>query len=246
MAVSGAKVYIPNANVTSYTPFDYAPASVTVVDMTTRTVAAHIATTFFQPVFAISYGGLVYVVEAGKTGFDASYNVTVSTDGGIDVIDPATDSVIGSIDLGKSAAGRPVVVAGTPFAYVGTSLGGFVMKVNLDAESVVRGVDDPIRLTTARTFVSSLAATPDGHILAASFNTDEVYVIDTATDALAGPPFSHPFSLKVSADLLGGAADIAIRDMQAFPGAGPNVFVLNGVANSVSTINLRGYLGFPH
>jgi len=246
MAVSGSKAYIPNANVTSYAPFDYAPGSVTVVNLTTRTVTGHIATTFFQPLFAISYGGLVYVVEAGKTGFDASFNVTVATDGGIDVIDPATDAIVGNIDLGKSAAGRPAVVAGTPFAYVGTSMGGFIMKVNLDAKTVVRGVDDPIRLTSARTFISSLAATPDGHLLATSFNTDEVYVIDTATDAVAGPPFSCPFSLKVSADLVGGAADIAIRDMQAFPGGGPNVFILNGVANSLSTINLRGYLGFPH
>jgi DNA-binding beta-propeller fold protein YncE len=105
--------------------------------------------------------------------------------------------------------------------------------------AVLRGQSHPIHLTDAFTYVSDVEFTPDyKYLLATSFNTDELYVIDPATDTVNPGPYPTPFNLRGSSNLLSGAARIAIAPDPTGSNSNVKVYVLLGVANAVAKVDL--------
>ena len=135
-------------------------------------------------------------------------------------------------------AGRIAVAPDGTRAYLGNSLSGNLYSVDLGAETVLHGAGDPLVLTEELTYIADVAYTPDGkYILAISFNTDELYVIDAATDELNPGPYPAPFDLALDPELMAGVANIEIDPAPRSDG-GYDVYVLYGVANAVAKIAL--------
>src|SRR5207248_2248330 len=133
----------------------------------------------------------------GELQFDANFIPHVDTDSYLDIFLIADSdgslTLEQSVDLGR--IGASVIVAednweipsnGDPIhhydAYLGNLLTGDVYKVDLAASSPTV---TPIHLTNSFTYISDLAFIPGTSLLlATSFNTDELYVIDTATNTV--------------------------------------------------------------
>lgn len=176
------------------------------------------------------------VVTAGEVQFDADFHPFVTSDSYLDIF-PAPGAPA-AIDLGAIGAGRIAVSADGSTAYLGNALNGNLYKVDLDTMTVLRGQDNPIVLTTEFTYISDVAYTPDGkYVLATSFNTDELYVIDAATDEVNPGPYPGPFDLSLDPELLGGCANVEIDPTPRGDGS-YTAYVLYGVANAVAKVEL--------
>ncbi len=173
--------------------------------------------------------------------FDAEFRPYVQSDSFLEIHDFGGASA--SLNLGEAGLGQKIAVgADGKSVYCGNGVDGNVYKVTLpgDAASaqIERGVNNPIPLTSEFTFVSDVAFSPDGSLLfCASFNTDEVYVVDTATDTVGPVGFEAPFDLGLDPELLAGCAKLEVVP-DAVEGYSYSVFVLHGVANSVSRIDI--------
>jgi len=174
--------------------------------------------------------------SAGEIQFDEFWAPYATTDSYLDIIKSGADNQ--ALNLGQIGAGRIAVAPGGSRAFIGNSLSGNLYSVDLEAETVLHGADDPIVLTEEFTYIADVAYTPDGkYILAASFNTDEVYVIDAATDEINPGPYPAPFDLALDPELMAGAANIEIDPTPRADG-GYDAYVLYGVANAVAKIAL--------
>jgi len=181
---------------------------------------------------------LLYVVCAGDIQFDESFVPHATGDAYLEVVDPLAQSVVDSINLGPIGAGRIALSPDVSCAYFGSALSGNVYKVDLASRSVLRGADDPITVTDEYTFISDLAFSPDGHwLLATSFNTDELYVIDPATDEVNPAPYVAPFDLSLDPQLLAGCVNVEVDPTPRADG-GYNAYVLYAVANAVAKVEL--------
>ncbi|MCH7472155.1 hypothetical protein IIA79_04300 [bacterium] len=135
-------------------------------------------------------------------------------------------------------SGTPSVSADGAIAYIGNALSGNLYKVDLESFVVLRGEDSPIVLTDEYTFISDVTFTPDGkYVLATSFNTDELYVIDPATDTVNPGPYPGPFDLSLDPELLAGCVNVEVAPKPGDPGR-YSAFVLYAVGNAVARVDL--------
>jgi len=143
-----------------------------------------------------------------------------------------------SVSLGRIGAGRIALDPASTDAALGNSLNGNLYIANLPERTVLRGEDNPIVLTEEFTYVSDVAYTPDGkYILATSFNTDELYVVNAQTDEVNPGPYPAPFDLSLDPELMAGCANIEIDPTPRASG-GYDVYVLYGLANAVAKVEL--------
>ncbi|MDQ3023533.1 MAG: hypothetical protein M3R04_03975 [bacterium] len=178
----------------------------------------------------------VFFVSAGELQFDAQFNPSITTDSYLTVITDLTDVASAVlINLGPVGASSMALSPDGNTAYLGNLISGNLYKVDLVNRTVLRGQGDPIHLTNEFTYISDLEFLPGTTLLlATSFNTDELYVIDTATDTVSPAPYPGPFDLSLDPQLLGGAIGVEV-DNSVDP---PVAYVLYSVANSVARVNL--------
>ncbi|MCC7478945.1 hypothetical protein IT575_10875 [bacterium] len=179
------------------------------------------------------------MVSAGSIQFDdnfvpsaaSSSFLTIGSTSGGDVHAPAIRS---SLDLGAIGASEMALTPDGRFAYIADQLDGKLYKVdlsNLDQPQLVRGIANPIVLTEEFTYISDLELTPDGKLLlATSFNTDELFVIDTASDTVSPAPYPGPFDVSLDPGLLAGTIGVETD--------GSRAWVLYAIGNAVGEVDL--------
>jgi len=187
--------------------------------------------------------GWLLIVATGDIQFDENWQPFAASNSFIEArsFSDELDAVYPeypNIDLGPVGAGRIALHETSGIAFLGNSLNGHLYKVNTVSGDILRGADNPIVLTTEFTFISDVAYSPDGkYVLAASFNTDELYVIDAATDEVNPGPYPAPFDLSLDPELLAGCANVEIDPTPRADG-GYDAYVLYGVANAVAKVEL--------
>lgn len=255
IAYLDGKVYIPNANFKSFSPAENGPGTVQIVDVKSRKIIDTLETSLRNPTAVTIWDELIKsepseilkphiaVTMTGTLEFGGD-NVVAKTDGGLTVYDPATYELEKDLNLGKSL---PSTLAATKYGacYLGSALGGFLMVVDLRSGKVSRGVDNPIRLTDETTFFPNLLLF-EGYVVAPSFNTDEVFVVNTASEGTFKFPFIAPLNLSTQPGISGGPLALTIAERSRYHAyygdiALDQVVVLNAVGNSLSTIDLWYY-----
>jgi hypothetical protein len=243
--------FVPLANILSFAPTVYGPGQVAVLDMQGQLEPRVVETSGRNTVSTVVYHGQrqadrLFVLSAGELQFDENFVPSVVTSSFIDEYEIAEDGALslqGTLNLGLIGASTLEVDRlndGSRVAYLGSLVAGNVYKVHLDDMTVLRGFDNPIVLTSEFTYVSDLkisGAPPlDKQLLATSFNTDQLFVIDVTTDSVSPQPFFGPFDLSLDPELLAGPLAI---ELGSFSGPGHrDVFVLCSLANCVSRVRL--------
>lgn len=239
-AVAGAQVFVPRNQILTFAPTAYGPGRLSVCDTATA-AQSELATTGLNAQYCAvdSARSLLYVVCTGEIQFDEQYVPHAAGDSTFEIFDLAQGlAPVASLNLGPVGAGRIALSPDGAAAYLGNGLNGNVYKVDLGSRGVARGADNPIVLTGEYTYVSDLAFTPDGRfLLAASFNTDELYVIDPATDAVHPGPYLAPFDLSLAPDMLAGCANVEVGARPGQPGK-YDAYVLYAVGNAVARVEL--------
>lgn len=179
------------------------------------------------------------VVSAGEIQFDAAFTPSATTSSHLAICNLSSGGSVfplerATLDLGLIGASSIAISPDGKTAYLGNLINGNLYKVDLsdlDNPAMLRGAANPITLTSEFTFVSDVAFTPDGSLLlATSFNTDELYVIDPSTDTVNPVKYPAPFDLSLSPDLLAGC--------QAVETNGDKAWVLYSIANAVAEVDL--------
>ena len=174
----GSKVYVTNVNV----PF------VSVIDTGTNTVIATIFVGGLSP-FGVAVtpdGSNVYVTDSSRLGH-------------VSVIDTGTNTVIATIPVGEGPRGVAVTPDGSK-VYVTN-----VQLPNPSVVSVIATATNTVIATIPLGGVSNgVAVTPDGRkVYVANSGSNNVFVIDTATNAVIGSPIPvglFPFGVAVTPD----------------------------------------------
>jgi hypothetical protein len=230
-------VYVPRTQIETFGPTTYSPGVVTAIDFIGGTQADFGTTglstgSAFQRVIADQPDQL-WVVSAGDVQFDDDFIPFVVTDSILDIYQinesDGSLSLESSHSLGKIGA-NGITMSGST-AFLGNVLNGTLYKVELSAESLVT----PIQLTSEHTYISDVELVPGTDLLlATSFNTDELYVIDTVTNTVSPAPYPGPFDLSLDPQLLGGALGVEV-DNSVSPAV---AYVLYSVANIVAKVSL--------
>jgi hypothetical protein len=248
IAVSTGKVYVTNSNLDK----SFKPAGngfVTVIDTTKNRVTKTIQLSAENAAGITVVGNRVYAVSSGSSSFDSNSGlVTPTSDGAVGVIDSTTDNIV-NIPIPLNSAlplvGFPNKLEPTPdekFGYIGSGTAGVLFKVNLQNNTLVRGADNPIIVTSAKkqdaTF--DVEIRDDGLGFIAIFNTDQIVVFDTSTDIINPFPFIFPFPAghNPNAQIPEGIQDIAIRTDGNFP----DVFFITGISQKLGSINTASIL----
>lgn len=178
---------------------------------------------------------LVYVTSAGEVQFDDQFHPSVTTSSFLSVfpasINDDADAALQELDLGLIGASSIAVSPDGKTAYLGNLLDGKLYKVDLESMTVLRGHDNPIELSSEFTFISDVAFTPDGRkLLATSFNTDELFVVDTATDTISPAPYPGAYFVGLDSSLLSGTAGVETNGFKAW--------VFYSIGNGIGEVDL--------
>ncbi|GEM_PF-988688 len=252
VAISNGKVYVTNSNLDQF----FQPAGngfVTVIDTKTNQVVKTMQLSAENAEGITAMGNRIYAVSSGNSSFDTNSGlVTPTSNGAVGVIDSATDKIVANIPIPLNPAlplvGFPNKLEPTPdgkFGYMGSGTAGVMFKVDLENNTLVRGADNPIIVTSAQVQDATfdVEIRDDGLGFIAVFNTDRIVVFDAATDTINPFPFIAPFPAGQRADnpnsqFFEGIQDIAIRPGK--PGTdfqGADIFFITGISNKLGSIN---------
>ena len=192
----------------------------TVIDRKTRRVVSRVASSQPNPRDVLVSGDRAYVVNGGTTKTDHDLGlVTVTSSGGLDIIDLSADiaptAVAANIPLPQNPAdprigsyGSLVLSPDGRFALIGSGTRGDIFKLDLEQKRVVYGADNPLELfptdekqnglTLVRRFGDTLAVL--------NFNSDELCVSRDWQGDFAQRSCG---SVGVNQELLEGPIDLA-------------------------------------
>jgi len=191
--------YVTNTNPVSYFPTEFGPGWVSCVeiDNDNGSVIAEIPTQWLNPQHVITDGDLVYVSCAGTIDFTPpDYIATALDNGGVHVIDPATNTIIKSYDLGKGGPGPMAVSPSGKYLYIGSGVAGWLFKIDLESGTVLNEASNPIVIDDyPGTFIPFVEISYSGLLATASFNTDTLYFMDSETGDMDPFPFFGPVEL---------------------------------------------------
>lgn len=250
ITAAGNRLFVTAANMLKGgVPPVYAPGMVVAYDVSGTSLAPAnppvAVTSFFNPQSIIAADNAIYVVETGVLDLGGGGWHTTS-DGGIDVLDPATLTVTRTINLGRTAPGSAAVTADGAYLYVGSLVYPQVYKIEIATGSVMRGPDNPIVLFESGDVQSifSLVAHPMGLIFASSFNTDQIYAVDSADDSVSPWPFANPLRVGEGGMAFGGAHMLALRPgRNGVDFRGADLVVLMSLAARIATVDTRYIMG---
>ena len=154
--------------------YGFGPGYVAMVSGTA--ITGTIASTQLQPVgFAPLPSGDLAVTNLGYVDFGPP--VVATSAGGIDVIDPGTGTIVDNIDLGLTAPGSRLAIAGN-YGYTASATLGTLLQVNLTTGAVGQ-----IEVSDTDAGYLSWTQAEDGYVFVLSSDEDRVYVFDAATGA---------------------------------------------------------------
>lgn len=165
----GTKLLVSNGN-----GFGFGPGYLSVVEGGNLT--SNVPTTQMNPIgMTVLPDGDIAVANGGKYDFNAG---TVTSDGGIDIVDATTLAVTRNLPLGPTLPGPVAVVsADGQDLFVPSGIYGptQMMKVN-----IATGASQVAVLSSAASFVSHVVVDGDT-VYALSFTEDRIYALDAAT-----------------------------------------------------------------
>lgn len=231
-----SRFLVPYAMIETFNPTVYANTSVKVTPEFAAQLLPNIPLEGKNAQFGAvdRKNNMYYFVSTGEIQFDEFWTPYADSDSFLTAFGHGDSP----LNLGPIGAGRIAISPDGTTAYLGNSLNGNLYMVDLTNMEMLRGENNPIVLTTEYTFISDVAFTPDGkYLLATSFNTDELYVIDAVTGEVNPGPYPAPFDLSLDPELLAGAANVEVASDGSHPGK-YSAYVLFGVANTVARVDL--------
>jgi hypothetical protein len=155
--------------------------------------------------------------------------------GGVAWLDPVSLAVTASVALGDFAAGSAIEAGGVTWV---ASLVRAELRTLEPTPRVVRLNDEVVDS------VFRLERLPGGLVLAASFDTDRLHVVDGRTGALDPLPFGGPLELGPGRPLFDGLQIVAVRPgRRGVDFVGPDLVALGGVASRLTPVDLSAVLG---
>jgi hypothetical protein len=155
-------------------------------------------------------------------------------------------SIARTINLGRTAPGSAAVTADGAWLYVGSLLRPHVFQIEIATGAVVRGPDNPIVLFESSDVQSifSLVSHPMGLVFASSFNTDQIYAVDSADNSVSPWPFANPLRVGEGGMAFAGAHMLALRPgKNGVDFRGADLVVLMSLAARIATIDTRYIMG---
>jgi hypothetical protein len=241
-AIIDGRVFVPRNEIATFGPTAYGPGKVAVLGPGAA-AGEELLTTGLNPQFsAVAYRGyvqLLYATCGGDIQFNEDWQPYAASDSYLELLWDASGILPPrALNLGPIGAGRIALEPAGYTALIGSALAANLYAVDLDSFTVLRGADDPIVLTEDYSFTSDVAFAPGGkYALALSFNTDELYVLDTATWEPNPGPYPEPFDLALGEGMLAGAANLEIAPDPEREGHFA-AYVLYGVGNAVAKVEL--------
>ncbi|RME76589.1 MAG: hypothetical protein D6785_13595 [Planctomycetota bacterium] len=200
VVIIGNKLYVSTSNLDTSNYSTYYPGTVFVFDITSLTSPLYLATIFpgqdggdptiryFNPTQLTLYGSKILLTSSGATEFDASFNSLAVSNGALEVIDPSTNTVTASYNLGKAGLnGEEVKIysSGTNnIAVIGSQVQGHIYRVNLTTGTVMNSyTSNPIVVTSATTNeIISLSISQDqSYVFVASKANSKIYVLSLSS-----------------------------------------------------------------
>lgn len=208
--------------------------------------AGIIVTSAFNPTgLSVRNGEELIITNSGVINIINAESVP-ATDSVIDIADPETMEITGSIPLGQVAASfhaAAVTIDGS-LAFVGSSAFGEVYEIDLINISVLRGKNNPLMITDESDYMTDVKLSQDNsHIFIASFEKSAVYPVDISD--IANPEVKDPIVVGYSSEVTTenptgantGAGPIAVRPgTRGIDYEGPDLFILTGYPGTLVAV----------
>lgn len=208
--------------------------------------AGIIVTSAFNPTgLSVRNGEELIITNSGVINIINAESVP-ATDSVIDIADPETMEITGSIPLGQVAASfhaAAVTIDGS-LAFVGSSAFGEVYEIDLINISALRGKNNPLMITDESDYMTDVKLSQDNsHIFIASFEKSAVYPVDISD--IANPEVKDPIVVGYSSDVTTenptgantGAGPIAVRPgTRGIDYEGPDLFILTGYPGTLVAV----------
>jgi hypothetical protein len=259
LASSQGKLYITMSNYISPAgPAVAAPGLVRVFDITSNSPYLkknkNIVTTDFNPTGITPLpNGLIAITNSGVSDIwdGVSHPLTNSS---INLIDPLTNEIAASINLGNAALNYQeiAITSDGKLGFIGSSSFGMVYVIDFSKQKIVDTYTNPISITGTTEgsdyLTSQILSYDNWHLFVASFDNSSIYPVDIATSPpeLLPPEFNNPFVLGFPKGVTSEnptGANTGIGDMAVRPGipgvdyTGPDIFALTGYPGTMVTIN---------
>ncbi len=194
---------------------------------------------FINPQFILHEDGKLIVICSGAVDFDENNRPAITTDGGLVELNPTTNEIINVTELGRFGASHAVFSAGR--LWVSSLITARVRS--LDPSGATAAVEHVLNQDAVDS-VFRLLALPEGLVLAGSFGSDRLHVIDARTGELSPPLFEEPFAVGPGLPVFDGLHTVARRPgRRGIDFEGPDIFVLSSLAARVRGLELRQLFG---
>jgi hypothetical protein len=253
IVITNEKVYVASQNLNEF----FAPINngfITVIDADSNEIETIIGATgdgtsgtgkgigvIQDKIYVVNSGNVIFDIDTGQFKCDADSSLS------IDIINTDTDTIEDSIDISLSNINpfvcSPEAIAATPdndFAYIGSQIAGVLFKIDLNGNTLLRGTDNPIIITSLDDLDASfdIEFNSEGYGFVAMFNTDRIFAFDPEIDDISPFPFLGEFPVGLrgddpTADLFDGPQALAISDNNNTP----DLYFITGISEQLGSIN---------
>ncbi len=248
----GEKLYVSNNNFDEFF-FPNGNGFVTVIDTETHQISSFIESDGANPgdmkligddLYVLNTGNFIFDSETGEFQCDSEFPPSVT------IIDTETDMIKDTIEIQLSADNPLVCAPGsmsiTPdnnFAYLGLSLVGGMLKLDIQNGTVIRGTSDPISFTdlSGLNSVTDIGFNQDGLGFAVLFNSDQIAAFNPDSDELNPFPFVQPIPAGIKAinpdsEFFDGVQFIDFRnDMPT----GPEMYFITTLSSQLGAVDTQ-------
>lgn len=187
--------------------------------------------------------GKVLLTCTGLTERNDAQNSSVPvTPGGVDLIDPFSETVLSTVDLHLTApAFREWAVQSDGTAYLGSSTYNYLLKINIQSSTVSESTKSPfliIKNERISDYINDVVLNEgEGVLFVMSFNRNSVYRFGIGGEKPEILPDFYDLSFKASLGGVSGSGPTAIRPGKAgVDFTGPDLFVLTGFPGTMAGI----------
>lgn len=251
--VMNGKLYVTNNNFDEF----FMPIGngfVTIIDLQTNQLVDFVETSGANSgkmklrndnIMILNTGNFIFNTETSEFECDGKFPPS------LDILNTSNDTIAESIAIDLSDVNTKVCGPGSiaispdnNFAYLGLSLVGALLKIDLQNNTVVNGTDNPIVVTGIEGLNSVSDVIFSGELgFAALFNSDQIAVFDPFTDELNTFPFIAPIpagirGINPDSQFFDGVQNLATRDGKgSFDFTTPAVYFITGISQKLGSVD---------